>query len=304
MAKTLIIGPGALGAALGAALQRRGHDVAFIGRRGPVAFCFSLDHGQQAGMNPGRGNYQFASPDTQFLMAVELVLITVKAFDLAAALRHSDLAPRSAPIVSVGNGSVEDIIQTYAVTRPDRNFRLGLATLGVSLLSADGHEPCFGLRSTVGKVAFGAFLGPVVNATPCERQLTTADEIFAWEASALISHRRKWLYNTVINSICAAQRLPRNGELLAQSADLAAVFDEAYALGELRWGAWVIAKSELYAGLIELIQSTSANENSMARDRRLGLPTESDFLAGLARGDQRFPRLNALHALISLPPRS
>ena len=96
MAKILVIGPGALGAMLGAVLQQRGHEVAFVGRSGPLTLDYTLDHGQQAGMAPGKFTYRFPAPGALFCADVELVLIAVKAFNLQQALSYSDLAPPSA----------------------------------------------------------------------------------------------------------------------------------------------------------------------------------------------------------------
>ena len=294
----IVIGPGALGAMLGAALQQRGYLVAFLGQNGPFSWACSLAHGQQAGLAPGTMHYQFPAPGPDFYRAAELVLVAVKAFDLERALRHSDLLPPAAPVVALGNGSVEEIVRAHAATRPQRTFRLGLVTVGISQGTMHPSGSHYEVRSTAGKISFGAFVGPQVYATACEARLTAADAIFHWEPDALSAHRRKWLFNTVINSLCAAHRLPCNGELLSRQAEVDAVFREAYDLGETRWGPWRWTLPDLRAGLYALIDSTRANENSMARDRRLGVPTESAYLAGLADGDPRFPRLNALHAAI------
>jgi ketopantoate reductase len=229
---------------------------------------------------------------------VELTFVAVKAYDLGPALGAAALAPVAAPVVAVGNGSVEDIVRAHAERQPERDFRLGTATIGISLLAGGAQSKSYGVRSTAGVVAFGPFLGPRREATSCEASLTHGDPIFHWEPAALHAHRRKWLYNTVINSLCAAHQLPRNGELLRRRPELDDVFAEAHALGRARWGEWAESREALYGGLIQLIGHTSQNENSMARDVRVGLPTESDYLAGLAAGDPAYPRLNGLHACI------
>jgi ketopantoate reductase len=298
LTKILVIGPGGLGAALGAALVQRGHGVGFVGRSGPARYAFALDHGGQAGLVGTGGPYDFPAPDAAFRAEVALVFVAVKAYDLGQALEAAALAPVTAPVVAVGNGSVEHIVRAHAERQPQRDFRLGAATIGVSVLGQASPLPSYGLRSTAGVVAFGPFLGPRPEATGCEAALTRGDPIFHWERAALYAHRRKWLYNTVINSLCAAHQLPRNGELLGRRPELDEVFAEAYAFGRARWSEWAESREALYDGLLRLIGHTSQNENSMARDLRLGRPTESDYLAGLAAGDPAYPRLARLHERI------
>ena len=64
-------------------------------------------------------------------------------------------------------------------------------------------------------------------------------------------------------------------------------------------GDWPLAREDLYAAMLQLIEATASNENSMARDVRLGRPTESSFLAGLAQDQRAYPLLTSLHAEIS-----
>lgn len=300
MTKVLVIGPGALGAAIGASLCLRGHQVAFQGRSGPQALKFDLDHGRQLGFTQvGLQHYDFAVPNSDFLVEVQLIVVAVKAYDLATALQACRGLAVDAPIVALGNGSVEAIIRQEAAQQAKRIWRLGTTTIGISQLPTEPKSRSYCVRSTTGKIAFGPFLGDPSWRTPIETSLTDNDLLWHWEPAALYAHRRKWLFNTVINSLCAVHRLRRNGDLLMRPKELEEVFFEALRLGEDLWGSWQEPKAILHESLLSLIHATCENENSMARDVRLGIATESAFLAGLAGSDGRFPCLQALHQAIT-----
>jgi ketopantoate reductase len=154
----------------------------------------------------------------------------------------------------------------------------------------------YAVRSRGGEIGFGPLSDDDVGRTPAE-DLVSGRGPFKWHTQAAWATRRKWLYNTVINSLTAAKRMARNGDLLADLPTLAAVFDEAFKLGESRWQRWPLPRAELYAGLVALIEATADNENSMARDVRLGRRTETEYLAGLAPASG-YPMLNSLHQTI------
>ena len=105
----------------------------------------------------------------------------------------------------------------------------------------------------------------------------------------------------MINTLAAARRLPCNGDILADLPMLTAVFTEAWELGKTLWGSWPMKKDETYQALLRLIDATAKNENSMARDVRLGRRTESDYLAGLAKDTRCFPLLTSLHRQLKGP---
>lgn len=284
----VVSGPGALGLALAEELEGRGAEVRFVGRGGRL--------------RPDRTNVVFdgrrgaktmaltlASPT--FVAQAELVFVAVKAFDLEAALKLAVDLPAGAVVIPLANGATWDIVRKAADAAPQCRWRLGFSTFGISEVGP-GH---FALKSQVGEVSFGPLV-PGDTPTPMESALVATPGFFGWHGNIALLVRRKWIYNVVINSLSAARRLARNGELLADLPTLAAVFTEALALATELWGPFPQEARDLYRGLIQLIERTSDNENSMARDLRLGRPTESAFLAGLARDAKRFPLLVALHA--------
>lgn len=281
-----IIGPGAVGVMLGAELLKLGHRPTYIGRHGPVAVDARIDLRDLKGQTDQR---RVATKEGEGLATAAAVFVTVKAFDLAAALAQVRHVPVKIPVITVVNGAIEGVVSQAAGRDPQRVYRLGICTIGISALG----DARFEVRSNGGEVGFGPSDGTSDAPMPIEHELT-AHRPFKWHTQAVWAVRRKWLYNTVINSLTAARHMATNGALLGDMPTLVAAFDEAYRLGQSLWGAWPLARAELYAGLVALVEATAGNENSMARDVRLGRPTESAFLAGMATLPA-FPILHKLH---------
>lgn len=277
-----IIGPGAVGGAVAASLADRGLDVVVSGRAGPMNWEFELD---------GR-SYEFPRRD---LDDVGLAIFTVPAFDLAPALTEhlSSLSNQDISVLPVCNGYVEDIVNDAAEEFPEALWRVGFCNFGVTVT-----DEGYGLRSSSGRLFFGPRQASDPEKTGLEQTVATAG-LCEWHPSALQLARRKWLYNTVLNTITAADRLPRNGDVLEDQPLLDAAFAEGVALGRELFGGFDVDDASLKSGLLDLIDDTSENENSMARNRRMGLRTESDYLAGLA-DKQKYPNLYRMHAQITM----
>jgi len=285
----LVVGPGAVGRVIGARLERLGIVPRFVGRSGSQAVNFELTDGD------GTRLHRWPAPSNHELERVEVTFVAVKAFDLERALAAATMTVRRGPIISVANGAVDGIAARAAARAPKRPWRLGVCTFGASVVGPDR----LALRSVAGGVHFGP-LTPCQEPTALESKLVAADpDFFAWHADIMPHVRRKWLYNTVLNSLTAARGMQKNGDVLADVPMLAAVFEEAETLAQQIWGPWATDRQSLYEGLLRLVAATADNENSMARDVRLGRPTESDHLAGRARDPGAFPLLTALHAQIT-----
>jgi ketopantoate reductase len=107
----------------------------------------------------------------------------------------------------------------------------------------------------------------------------------------------------VLNTLSGANRLPSNGDaakLFAQ--DLERLAQEVFALSRELWPDWQPSWTVLWTKLEQLIRSTATNENSMARDVRLGRKTEAEVLSGLvlqAKQPRSYPLLLDLHQRLS-----
>jgi 2-dehydropantoate 2-reductase len=282
-----IIGPGALGIGVAGFLAEIGEPVAFIGRKGPEAINAEWDF-------QGK-RLRIASPvihSSQIKEEVDLVFITVKAYDLAAAITaHLRLFKKAIPIVSLCNGAVFTIMSAASQRDPNYLWRLGSVNLGVKETVAN-H---FALSNPDGTVSWGE---PGGKPSAFEESLFKKIARFKWLEDPTAALRRKWLFNTVINTLCAAGDLAQNRDLLKDHGSIGNVFEEAYDLGVKEWGPWSDGKEVLRKAMLALIEKTGSNENSMRRDLRLKNHTEVDFLSGVANGDKNFPQLNRLTAQI------
>jgi ketopantoate reductase len=288
-----IIGTGAVAAAVGWMLQAGGLSCYHIGRSGPRAWSYQFE---AAG---SRSTVESTPPPD--LSGTSLALVCVKAYDLEAALAHLALFQHRVTVIPFINGATTDLMRAAGQKFPQHLLRTGIATLGVSRVEND----VFSLRSRGGLLQFG----PLVSTEPQSPEEVRLAAVqspvaggphFQWADDIAGLQKRKWLFNTVINSLAAARQLARNGDLLSDLPTLTAVFTEAYDLASSAFGPWGETRQALYGKMLRLIQDTQDNENSMAADVRLRRRTESDFLAGLsARDPGRFPLLQDLHGKIS-----
>lgn len=291
-----IIGNGAVAAAVGWLLQAGGLGFYHIGRGGPGTWRYQFE--------AGGSRASVVSTPPPSLTGTSLVFVCVKAYDLEAALAHLALFQHQVTVIPFVNGATTDLMRAAGQKFTQHLLRTGIATLGVSR----GEKDVFSLRSRGGLLQFGPFAGTEPQ-SPDESQLVglkppVADgPRFQWAEDIAGLQKRKWLFNTVINSLTAARQLARNGDLLSDLPTLTAVFTEAFSLAESVFGPWSESKQDLYEKMLRLISDTQDNENSMAADVRLARQTESDFLAGLsARDPSLYPMLWDLHARISRRP--
>jgi ketopantoate reductase len=226
------------------------------------------------------------------------VLFTVKAFDLERALREQATRwPVDIPFVTLCNGYIWPVIEKLGrVVLGHRPIRLGMTTLG-STVAPDGSLRIFSEGSMT---AWGHVGTPSQSPTAEELSLLKRFPNGQWHDDMGPWLRQKWIFNVVINTMAAAYRLPNNGQLRGYRDEVEACLSEACDLAKIIWTniPSALSEQELSNRLWQLIESTSKNENSMARDVRLQRPTESAFLAGISMDFDGFPALKKLHKSI------
>jgi ketopantoate reductase len=288
--RVLVIGKGAIGVAVASRLKLLGYQPVFVGRKGPVDVVTHFKGwGQSFWLN-------IKKLSESNLTNMTACFVAVKAFDLDGATnRFAPYLQPGTPIITLSNGATQSITEKLQKNFPNNPVRLGFCTAGVTVVNSDHYE----LRSSKG----GIFWGPLKAGAPItsfEEKLCSVkhDRFFNYLESVASPHRIKWLFNTVLNSICAVREHSRNGLLLGDVDYLKTVFDEAYFLGSDIWGGWSDSQDKLFNDMISLITSTKDNENSMYKDVRLRNKTETFYLAGLAKNSDRFPELCSLHLKI------
>jgi len=290
-AEVLVVGAGAIGVALTHCLTSAGLNVLVRARQGVVSLNQYLHvDGQTV---PVATPQSYGSDD---MARFGLVLFSVKAYDLARSLEDvaGELSDGCVCVVCC-NGYVIDIVKQAQKHWPKLVWRHGYTTMAVS---CDHSSGCFIRVDQGGKLFWGALdreqdadLGPMEKLV-----FSRLAEQFVWQEELYSGLAKKWLFNVVINTMCAAYHLGYNGKLLERLVELQAVFAEAYELTSQLWGENTLKESGdvLFAQMLELIERTSMNENSMALDHRCGRKLEHPYLAGKASSLERFPHLNAL----------
>jgi 2-dehydropantoate 2-reductase len=267
--RVAIIGPGAVGCTLGAYLVRGGADVVFLDRDEPSAAALRRSGVRVEGV---RGTFHVpavATADASSVGPVQLVVVAVKAYDTAPAMRQHAAVVGPTTVVTTfqnGLGNVETIAGLVGETR----VLGGTTALGANLL-APGRVHHAGDGDTfVGEMA-GGVSG---RAEHVAAQLTAAG--IAAVAVPNIGPRiwSKLAVNTGINALTAILRV-RNGVLALHPETLAlleSAVRETVAVARAR-GVDLDAES-LVERTREVARRTAANVSSMLADVRARRRTE------------------------------
>lgn len=233
--------------------------------------------------------------------ALGVVFFTVKAFDLRnALLEQADKWPVHLPFITICNGYIWPVILDIQNQMGGRAIRVGMTTIGSTIMPS-GDVRVFADGTTT---AWGHWPNPSNPLTPPtseEFSCLTALPNGTWYDDIRPIIRRKWILNVAINSVAAVHRLERNGLIANHKQEVEDVLAEAIDLSEKLWSDLPLDKKEketISEQLWLVVEKTADNQNSMVRDVIMGRRTESDFLAGMAKDFDAFPRLKALHEKI------
>lgn len=286
-----IVGAGALGHMLGFFLKRERPDMPllFIGREGPIATHALMEW---------QGHHYPLQVDKPLReSSCQILFLLVKSYQLEEALATSlPKLKAGGVLVILGNGYLEPLLAPWRARYPRVQWRKGIVTWGVRKSAGEPY-----VISRRGEMIWGGPEGPA----EIETKICAALSAYgvAWSEESCRLRRRKWFCNTALNTICGVYRLPSNGLALSLFAqDLEALAREVMALGQEMWPDWQENWDSLWETLRALILATEGNENSMARDIRLGQKTEAEVLSGcirLASKPGRYPLLATMHARLA-----
>ncbi len=276
--KCAIIGRGSVAAAVAAHLTNLKAQIVSFGRSGVGVWEGSLVWGEQ------RTSWQMPSIADDDLKP-SLIFVCVKSYELQAACSQhlGGFRPQSV-VVTVCNGAVERIYGTLREVYPNYHWRHGIAEFGVRKL-----DPQTFAMAGRGTLRYGPFaMQGAVYPEPIEAHLlaqhsSTQHPIdLQWHTPIDAIFYRKWLINSVVNTLCAVYDFKNNGELLTQRELVRPLFDEVAALGHLRWQDFPADhKGEFYQFLWDVVEQTKNNRNSMVADLLSGKRLEIDHLLGL-----------------------
>jgi 2-dehydropantoate 2-reductase len=264
----LVFGAGSLGSLVGGLLSRT-HEVTLVGHD-PHAATVEADGLRITGVETIEVSPS-ATTDAAGASA-DLAVVTVKAYDTAAAARTLATGDYDA-VCSLQNGMGNEGVLAEAVDAP---VLAGTVTCGAELVGP-GHVEWTGH----GTITLGAWR-PADDATLAER-IATAFRAADLEATATTDVRRrlweKLAVNAAINPVTALARV-ENGELRSGGlADLARTAAAETAAVARASGVDLPAESVREA-VDTVVRETARNRSSMHRDVARGRRTEIDAING------------------------
>jgi 2-dehydropantoate 2-reductase len=204
--KIAILGSGAVGGYYGARLARAGHDVTFIARGAHLEAI--RQHGLAIRSPLGDFTAQAgAESDTARVGAVDLVLVSVKAYDNATALPMiTPMLGRHTMVLTVQNG-VDSADEVAAVAGQDRT--LGGTTYIATALESPGLIVQTGTHR---RVVFGEVFGDLPRETDRVRQVRDAMAAADIQAESVPDGRvpiwEKFIFLAALAGFTGAARLP------------------------------------------------------------------------------------------------
>ncbi|WP_267641273.1 ketopantoate reductase family protein [Haloarchaeobius amylolyticus] len=265
-----IYGAGSLGSLVGGLLGHHGHDVTLVGRESHVAAV------RESGLRVVTPDDAFtvdvgATTDVHDCEGADLAIVTVKAFDTAAAAR--DLADCDLDAVcSFQNGMGNEATLAAHLDCP---VYAGTVTYGAVLREA-GTVECTG----VGEVVFGPHEG---GEGPLDAALETAftDGGLVAELTADMPRRlwQKLAVNAGINTVTALADVD-NGDLLSGEAHELATTAARETARVARGHDVSLSNRTAVAAVESVATATAMNTSSMRQDVHDGKRTEVDAITG------------------------
>jgi 2-dehydropantoate 2-reductase len=296
--RILIVGAGAVGGYYGARLQAGGHQVTFLARGARLAALQRDGLRLQSPLGdltlPASVIDARATPPRD---PVDLTLITVKAYDTAAALAQ---VPPTGAVLTIQNG-VENADRLLAAVGPER------ALGGTCRLEVDAPEP--GLVVHTSPFA-DVTVGPI--ATPAAPHAASATKAFAdagIEARLLPDGRtamwRKAMFLSPFSALTALLDRPW-GPIRAHPEALAVAESMAREIAAAGTAVGVpgLGSDAVETALAMFRAAPDAMTSSLHRDRRRGRPLELDdqlaaILRAASRGGTAAPTTAAIHGCLT-----
>lgn len=279
-----IVGVGAIGTYIAAKLQESGMGLLLLGR--------------QDGNDRSTRLYNRSGGETLLTSSrgigpgdCSIAIFALKAYDLEGALRqYRDILTPCTHWLVLSNGYVEPVLRGFLDIQTHIRLYQGVATVGVRQVAPRAYEQ----TSRFSRIEWGPFMGRCSCGIAPEMQRILSTDPFKYCEEIEGSVQKKWLINMVLNTICAALMLKKNGDILSHQELLGQVFAESFTLGQRLWPRFPFNEEKLFKELREIIVHVRDNQNSMVVDLNSNRKTEIDFLSALASQYDDFPTLNRL----------
>lgn len=293
--RIVVFGAGAIGSLFGVLLAEHGHQVTLVGNRRHMEEIEEKGLRVETAWGCGR-----VVPVATALGGVdwdrtELLLLTTKAYDAAKAARQlSGVLPKGVPVVCLQNGlGVEEVVGEELGSNP--------VIRGVTWQASEFLSPGRIRHTATGKT----LVGPPHN-LPESFEVKRLVDVFLGAGLPMLYvnsiERDVWVktaINAAINPLGAIMGV-RNGDLLGVEGVESTIHnivgecvDVAAKVG-VRLGCEAV-----YHQVLETIEKTAENKNSMLQDIERGKRTEIDFINGaVCRLGERFGVSTPLNKLL------
>jgi len=278
--KILIVGAGAVGSLLGAALQEGGNSVVLVGRPDHVAAV--QGQGLRVSGPRPRVVHLEAAATVPSACEAEVVILTTKTFDLAKAATELARALSPRPTLLLQNGLGVLPTAGAALRAGGWSDPAPYLVRGVNSIPATWVGPGEVRETGLGEVLLPvpSEAGPAAGAARLFRMLFEGARVPV-EAVPEFEREvwRKALVNAAINPVTAARGVP-NGELLNEPRRTEALRLLGEALAVARAAGFGFTSEEVTRDFERIARATAANRSSMLQDLDRGRPTEIDAISG------------------------
>ncbi|MGF1752381.1 2-dehydropantoate 2-reductase [Vibrio makurazakiensis] len=259
-----ILGPGAIGSLWAVKLSKAGHSVSLWSRSTSPSTLLSLDEEQAIAFN---------NNNIQNLEAADLVLVTVKAWQVESAIAPllKNIHPDAILVfMHNGMGALDSIEHSLA----DRPVVIATTTQAAFKPSSDNVN-----HTGMGQTQLGSFNA---KGSQCQFLVNVFNHALpevVWNSKIQTALWTKLAINCAINPLTGLNQV-KNGELANQeySGQLSAVIRE---LVQVMNAEHIQCDyQQLHSSIYNVINTTSANNSSMKQDIHFQRPTEIEFITG------------------------
>lgn len=279
--KVIVLGAGAVGSLFGAKLAGAGHTVTLVGRAAHVAAVRA--HGLV--IRNGHEEVVRLPAETELApgSSADAALVTVKSFDLAAAMRElAQALPAPVPVLMPQNGIGIQVRAAAALREGGWSDPRPWMVRAVHSVPVTWVGPGIVREAGTGEIllALPHGRGPSGDRIRLFEQLLR-EAGFQVRLSREFDRDvwRKLLVNAAINPLTAVRGVP-NGALLEGEAHDAALTLLAEARSAARAAGYEFSEEEAVQEFERVARATAQNRSSMLQDLDRGRPTEIDAISG------------------------
>ena len=277
--RVVVLGAGAVGSLFGARLSLAGHDVVLIGRAEHVTAV------QRRGIElvNGAGTFVPIEAETRLPnpLRADAVLVTVKTFDLARAVRElGEARAEPLPVLLPQNGLGAESVAVRELARAGWSDPAEWVVRAVGSVPATLVRPGVIREAGHGELLLPRPAGASRGATQRFLELFDASGIPVRLVDDLERELwRKAVVNAAINPVTATRRVTngalREGPARAEAVELLKEGVAAAAAAGQRF-----TLPELETDFDRVVRATAENRSSMLQDVERGRPTEVDAILG------------------------